>query len=255
MTIKILQLNIEKGRFLDAVVGYIRRHLFDIVCLQEVAGGRLASQGKNCYETITAFTGMHGELAVYLNIKGDTSSFIGNATLFRNELHLAFSHTIWLKPYQEKPDPKSIDFRNVARCALATILTRGGKEILVVNTHLAWGPTPNDALYKRNQAEKLYRWIKRNMNVPFLLSGDFNLNPQTKIVTSFSSLGVNLTKKYRITNTLNPRFHYAKNLFPSGLPVDYIIADRRLKVNEFYVEEKADLSDHYGLVAEICIDK
>lgn len=253
MGVRLLQLNIQKGRHLDAVIRYIRECHFDVVCLQEVAGGRLAFQGRNCYEEIITRTGLAGELAVYVNVKGDISSFIGNATLYRKPWAAEVNHTVWLKGYQEIATPNAIDPRMVARCALATILERNTTQILVVNTHLAWGPTPNDALYKRNQAAKLYQWIKTHAKVPFILAGDFNLNPQTAIVTKLTSLGVNLTKQYAVTNTLNPRFHYAKNLFPSGLPVDYIIADRRLTVKEFFVEKKADLSDHYGLVVEVSV--
>lgn len=253
MTIRFLQLNIQKGSHLPAVIRYIQKGRFDIVCLQEVAGGTLAAARRNCYEELVARTGTAGQLAVYTNVKGDVSSFIGNATLFHPAWNCAVSHIIWLKRYQEVADPVRVDPRVVARCALATILTRDKTELLLVNTHLVWGPTPNDALYKRNQADILYRWIKSHAKLPFILAGDFNLNPQTNIVTKLSRLGVNLTKRYRITNTLNPRLHYAKNLFPSGLPVDYVITDKRIMVKKFFVEDSVDLSDHYGLVAEISL--
>lgn len=253
MTIRLLQLNIQKGAHLDAVIRYIRGGRFDIVCLQEVAGGSLAYHEKNCYEEIMTRTGMVGQLAVYTNVTGDVSSFAGNATLYRKPWVTAVNTIIWLKRYQEITHPNKIDPRIVARCALATIIECNATQILVVNTHLAWGPTPNDALYKRNQAEKLYQWIKTHAKVPFILAGDFNLNPRTIIVTKLGSLGINLTKRYHVSNTLNPRLHYAKNLFPSGLPVDYIITDRRLTVKAFFVEKKVDLSDHYGLSVEVSV--
>lgn len=253
MVIRLLQLNIQKGAHLDAVIRYIRNGRFDIVCLQEVAGGRFAHKRGNCYEDVIAQTGLMGQLAVYITVAGDVSSFIGNATFYRHPWALIVNHVVWLKRYQEVPHPTTVDQRRVARCALATTFRSRTRQILVVNTHLAWGPTPNDALYKRNQAEKLHRWIRAHDDIPFVLTGDFNLNPKTEIVSRLGRLGNNLTKQYHISNTLNPRVHYAKNLFPSGLPVDYIITDRRLTIKKFLVEEAADLSDHYGLVAEVTL--
>lgn len=252
MIIKLLQLNIEKGSHLPAVIGYINTHGFDIVCLQEVSSGRFSPTGVNCFERIRTQTGLEATLAPYIGFRGDPSTFFANATFWSKKCKSLTSHIIWLKRYEEVSKVPT-DFRYSPRCALAIFFTINGKKLLVVNTHLAWGPTPDDAAYKRNQAEKLYAWLKNHRNDPFVLTGDFNLNPHTLIVSRFSTLGNNLTKQYGITNTLNPRTHIAKLLFPSGLPVDYIIADIRLRVREFHVEEDVDLSDHFGLIAEFSL--
>lgn len=247
MDIKFFQLNIEKGSHLDAVIDYIKKGKFDIVCLQEVAGGKLSSKRQNCYEMLLKQMKRQGEIAIYLSAAGDLSTFIGNATLFSSGWRMLSHHTIWLKRYREMNHiPR--EWTRVPRCALAVLLEKNGKQIMVVNTHLAWGPTPDDAVYKKNQAEKLYQWLKTHIHAPFILAGDFNLNPHTVIVTRLSRLGNNLIKQYKVTNTLNLRTHSAKNLFPSGLPVDYVITDRRIRVKNFFVEETVDLSDHLGLV-------
>lgn len=252
MTIKLLQLNIEKGSHLRGVYRYINEHDFDIVCLQEVSSGRFTPTGVNCFEQLRQKTGLEGQFAPYIGLRGDPSSFFANATFWSKKCEIIASHIIWLKRYEEVSRVPT-DFRYSPRCALAIFFAIDGKKLLVVNTHLAWGPTPDDAAYKRNQAEKLYAWLKNHRNDPFVLTGDFNLNPHTLIVSRFSTLGNNLTKQYGISNTLNPRTHRAKLLFPSGLPVDYIIADKRLRVREFHVEEEVDLSDHLGLVVEFLL--
>lgn len=252
MNIKVLQLNIEKGSHLDTVTTYIKRNNFDIVMLQEVTGGSFSHAGKNCFESILKKTVYQGELGIYIGAVGDISSFCGNATLFLPPWKMISSHIIWLKRYQEyRVIPP--EWIKVPRCALVVLLEKNGKKIMVVNTHLAWGPTSDDALYKRNQAEKLYLWMKAHTSIPFILAGDFNLNPHTVIVSRLSQLGNNLIKKYKVTNTLNPRTHRAKDLFPSGLPVDYIITDHRIRINNFFVEESVDLSDHLGLVLECAL--
>lgn len=250
--IKLLQLNIEKGSHLPAVVRYINDHDFDIVCLQEVTSGRFSPTGVNCFERLRQKTGLEGILAPYIGLRGDASSYFANATLWQKKCEPIVSHTIWLKPYEEVSET-TMDFRYSPRCALAIFFVIDGKKLLVVNTHLAWGPTPDDAAYKRNQAEKLYIWLKAHRHDPIVLAGDFNLNQHTVIVSRFSTLGNNLTKQYKITNTLNPATHRTKMLFPSGLPVDYIISDRRVMVHKFFVENEVDLSDHLGLVVEFSL--
>lgn len=250
MDIKFFQLNIERGNHLDAVIAYIKKGNFDVVCLQEVAAGQFSIARRNCYEELLKKIGYSGLLNSYIGATGDIASFIGNATFYNNTWKLLANHVIWLKRYQEVEKFPPRDVAKIPRSALAMLLERSGKQLMVVNTHLAWGPTPNDAVYKKNQAEKLYLWLKTHIRAPFILAGDFNLNPHTVIVTRLSRLGNNLIKQYKITNTLNPRTHRAKNLFPSGLPVDYVITDRRIRVKNFFVEEAIDLSDHFGLVLE-----
>lgn len=254
MTFTILQLNIWEGKFLDQVISYINEKRFDVVCLQEVTGGEYSKNGRNCFSELVKKTGMKGELAIYASLKNDITSYLGNATLYQSDWKQLSNHVIWMKHYKEMDTSKIHDGRQVPRCAQAMVLERSGQKVMVVNTHLMWGPTPDDAVYKRNLAIKLYRWMRHHGQDPFVLTGDFNLNPHTKIVSDFSKLGQNLTVKYRITNTLNPRIHYAQQLFPSGLPVDYIIVDKRFHVASFKIEETVDLSDHYGLVTTLRFD-
>lgn len=249
MKIKILQLNIRFGLHLDRVIRYIKENDFDIVNLQEVSGGLFSSDKGNNYEKLIEHTGMEGELAIYVHRTGTVTSYRGNATLYKRDWIMLSNHVVWMKRYKEVDQIKTLDPRKTPRCALCVLLEKNGKQLLVINTHLAWGPTDMDALYKKNQVKKLYRWIKTHKDKPFILTGDFNLNPNTVIVRSLSSLGVNLVKRYGVTNTLNPRTHYARHLFPSGLPVDHIIVDKRIRVTKFFVEQK-DLSDHLGLVME-----
>jgi len=247
MIIKLLQLNIEKGKRLGEIATYIKRGNFDIVCLQEVTSGKFSATGINTFETLKKETGLDGFLAPYLGFAGDASSCFANATLFGARASLVVNHTIWLKRYEEVSSLK-LKYEKMPRAALAVLLNIHGKKLMVINTHLAWGPTPQERVYQTNQASKLYEWIRNHREDPFVLTGDFNLNPHTFTVARLGSLGTNLITKYKITNTLNPMTHRVPALFPSGIACDYIITDRRLAITNFFVEEQADLSDHFGLV-------
>lgn len=253
MICRLLQLNIWHGKQIEKIISYIKKGNFDIVCLQEVAAGYFAYRQINTYERLIHETGMTGQLVPYVSIAGEVVSYVGLATLFGKRLAMVGNHIVWMKRFEEVEKNEPLDFRRTPRCALATVVKENRKRLMVINTHLAWGPTPSDTVYKKNQAEKLYRWITKHTKDPVILAGDFNLNPHTTIVSKLSQLGVNLVTHNHITNTLNPRLHYAKNLFPSGLPVDYVIADRRLTIKKFFVEDRVDLSDHYGLVTEFSL--
>ncbi|MDQ6985641.1 MAG: hypothetical protein Q9M91_04330 [Candidatus Dojkabacteria bacterium] len=62
----------------------------------------------------------------------------------------------------------------------------------------------------------------------------------------FEELGLNLTRNYSFTNTLNPDLHRAKHLFPEGIPCDQVIVDKRIEVIDFKIITQ-NISDHYGL--------
>ena len=65
-------------------------------------------------------------------------------------------------------------------------------------------------------------------------------------------MATNLIVKNKVTNTLNPRVHYArKKLFPPGLAVDYIYISKHFKQKKFKVLKNLDLSDHFGLESEL----
>lgn len=249
----------ERGRFLSRIIRYIKENDFDIVALQEVSGNSFSYKRQNCFGDLIRETGYTGQLSTYVNTRGDISSYLANATLFKKSWKLHANHVIWMKRYTEVVKPEMVtnpilsNFRKTPRCALATLLEKNNFQVMVINTHLAWGPTPDDAVYKKNQATKLLKWIKAHSLNPYIITGDFNLNPRTLIVSRFSRLGNNLTLKYKAGNTLNPRTHKVKHLFPTGIPVDYIISDKQIKVGTFYLEDKVDLSDHLGLVAEFSV--
>lgn len=252
MTVKILQLNIEKGKRIDAILKFVHKNKFDILSLQEVTNGKFNPGQRNMFDVLKDKTGFDGIMIPYLGFRGDPSTYYANAILWNEHYHLVVAHAIWLKRYMEVTS-LVLDYRKSSRVALAALLTFQGKNLMVISTHLAWGPTPNERVYQRNQAAKLYDWLKTHRQQPFVLTGDFNLNPHTYTVEKLGSLGSNLTTKYKITNTLNPRTHRIPALFPSGLAVDYIITDKRLTIKKFFVEELEDLSDHFGLVVEFSL--
>jgi len=249
MTIKFLQLNIFKGTYLDEIINFVKKGDFDILQFQEVAGGPLSFNKIDCFQQLKTALNYQGELTACWRLKSDPTSYFGNATLIKQSFKITKKEVVWFKAYREVESAKKRRIKDDPRCALAVKIQINQQFLWFVNTHLAWGPTPEDKPYKLIQGQKLGQFIK-NLSEPFILSGDFNVPPSSAIIACLNKIGRNLVVEQGIINTLNPRIHRVKELFPQGLAVDFVFTHPSLKVSNFKVTT-ANLSDHYGLSLQI----
>lgn len=252
--IKILQLNIFRGKFIDTIINYIKKNDFDIVHLQEVTTGKVSFNNISCPEHLHAsFQNTHTmEYAKTWESAEDTNGSFGNATLYRNFFSLAQKKILRLKPFRKIPDFEKRHVDDDPRLALGLLLSYQEKRFWSLNTHLAWSPTSKDTPEKLSQGKKLVEFIK-GINDPFILSGDFNVDTESQIISWLSLYGKNLIAENSLTNTLNPRTHYAKSLFPMGVAVDFIFTAHKIRVENFQVIDEPDLSDHFGLSATLSL--
>lgn len=254
MQLKVLQLNIEGGRKFADLIHFIKQEQFDILQLQEVAGGRLSRVGFDTWEALQKELGYKGELIPYLLLKHTPQSYSGIATLFHPALTFDEKNVLWLRDFYELSSfdrTNTEQVKDLPRCALALRFLLAQKPVWFINVHLAWGPTPVDEPYKVEQGQKLISFVQ-SLTEPFLLSGDFNVTNESKVVLGLEQFGVNHARNHGITNTLNPTLHRAQNLFPAGLGVDFLFTSPDLRTENFFLVDKPDLSDHYGL--QITVD-
>lgn len=249
MIIKLLHLNILYGRYIDALVHYLKDKDFDILCFQEVGNGRVSAHGTDNFEEIKTRLGYHGEKAISWHVAGDNESYEANAILFKPTLKLISKEVVWLKEFAKVVDFETRQFQADPRTALMLELEKDGKTFSVVTTHLSWGPNSEDEPHKLEVGKKLFEYMQ-HVQPPFILTGDFNVNPSTKLVSMINKLGRNLTADNHVTNTLNPRTHKATHLFPPGLAVDYIYVTEGINIKQFKVLDSLDISDHLGLYLE-----
>ncbi len=249
MQLRFLQLNMCKGRFLPEVINFIKENNFDIVSLQEVSGGMWGYQHQYCFEEIKTALDYNAEIVSTWKDPKDFTSYLGNATFFNKSIVLKGKNVLWLKEFAEVENKEGLVFELLPRAALDIQLEIKGKPLRVINAHLAWGPNEKDDQNRLDQGKKFYNYLK-TIDEPYIISGDFNVFADSQIVSWVSEFGKNLISEHGITNTLNPRVHRAKHLFPQGLAVDYIFPSLELKINEFRVINDIDLSDHFGLLLE-----
>lgn len=250
MPIKFLQLNMYMGKCMDNLLPYLKEQDFDILSFQEVSGDAISFHKANTFQQICNL-GYEGELSVTWRYKGNPHSFFGEAIFFKPSFTFLHKDEIWLKPYAELATLDGFASEDFPKSVLSVTLEKEGKKIDVLSAHLAWSPIADDTPEKLRQATIFIDYLK-TVREPFILSGDFNVSPETKVVEMIDKFGRNLTKKYKLTNTMNLRIHRNKEalLKEGGVAVDYIYTSRDITVKKFDLLENLDLSDHLGLYME-----
>jgi endonuclease/exonuclease/phosphatase family metal-dependent hydrolase len=247
MKYRLFHLNILKGRLLGRLIPYLLNKQYDFLNLQEVAGGKMGFDGRDSFTIIKNALGYDGRLIINEQTVGDEQSYSGNAMFFKKSIAAGPAETLWLKKFRKITDATLV--QDYPHALMSQIFKLNGKPIQIINCHLAWGPTPKDKKFKLIQGRRLVEYVKK-IRIPFVLSGDFNLTADSRIVKALDRLVRNLTVETKIPNTLNGHIHRIKRLFPKGLAVDFVFVSKSIRVKKFQLVDKPDLSDHYGLALE-----
>lgn len=245
MQFKLLNLNIYGGKYYDNIVSFVRTSDFDILCFQELKAGTLGFTRTNILEQLKKDLKMEAEFAFTTNLVGDKSSYDGNAIFYKNGLKTRNRQIVQLYPFLEVLPNQTI-FNSYPRNALSLDFLIDNTTFSVINTQLAWNIKPEETRAQLAVGQKLFEFVK-NFKNDYVLAGDFNLESDSHTVSQFGKVGRNLTQENGLTNTLNPRTHRAKEIFPKGLAVDFIFTTSNIRVEEFKLVDTPDLSDHFGL--------
>lgn len=153
---------------------------------------------------------------------------------------------------------KNFKFENVSRDPQA-IVVKGDKDFLVCNIHGVSLPGDKNDSEERLEQSKTILGFARSINMPAIIGGDFNLNPDTKSVKMFEEAGYkNLIKDYKIVSTRN---HFAweqaeVQLVKQGFEffgkqyfADYVFVSPEIKIKNFEVPN-IEVSDHSPLILD-----
>lgn len=257
MLISLLQLNMNADNYWGTLVKFLTSEDFDVITLQEVTGkdtvsGNFSSQ-RDCFTDLMLVLGARydGQLAIGDRYTSNPkTSYMGNATFYKKDFQLVEKNRVTLHELK-KPFPSDIrTYEGHGRNILHLTLQKNGIKFSVLNTHFAWAKTPKEEPHQTEQGKLLTEYLKK-VPAPYLFAGDFNLSPDQPTIHSINSIATNLTSKFGIANTLNPREHRAKDLFPPGVAIDYIFISKDIQAKNFQVLSELDLSDHFGLTATI----
>lgn len=250
------------GTQLSKIQEFIAQNDFDILCLQEVSGigaiqGNITATREGYMKD--SFTELqqtlrqthHGQLAIAQYMASDPKrAYFGNAILYKKDFLLKDQHILPLFSHSTPFPTEATSYEEVGRNVLHLTLEKDGKTINVVSAHLAWAKTKEEQPHQREQNKKLIAYMQQ-LATPWVLTGDFNIDPNQQSIVDLEALGKDLTKTYNIPNTIDPTFHRNWEKIKPGFPIDYIFVSPDVQVNDFRVLENIHLSDHLGLTATL----
>ncbi len=238
-TLKIVSLNIEADRHLEAVANFIHVQKPDVVMLQEVLDKNIGYFEKSI--------GMKGIYAPQNVIYDDTEEYtLGLLTL--TNLSVSNSYSAYYKGSADKLPRLHIGEtpEGSARVLLVTEVTKENRHYRLLNTHFTWTPNgkPNE-----QQCQDLEILLKILEKIPeFVFCGDFNAPRGTAIFDA-------IAKRYKdnipieITTTIDKNLHKAGDL---NYVVDGLFTTSRYLANVVKIHN--GVSDHCGVTAEIKIN-
>jgi len=256
---KILTLNIWGGRVgRDKVLDFFRAHQdVDIFCLQEVwsapyehidgqdAGGAPIDNKKSMTRGLSDISEiLTGHTAHFQPLFEDN---YGLLMMVSKECEIVEegSECVYMHEGYVSPD----ELGDHARLLQYVTLKREQELLTVLNFHGLWHPRP-EAWGKRDiperieQSKKIVSFLEQ-FNHPVVLSGDFNLRPDTESMKIIEDVGLrNLITEYGITSTRTSFYEKPEKY------ADYTLVSEGVTVKDFKVLPD-EVSDHAALYLEI----
>lgn len=249
MHLKVVQVNIYKGRYLNSLVSFLKTQYADIVFMQEVTSGvvNLSGVDSNIFEFLKRELSCEGVFYPSATIIDKTNSFQGNAVLTRHKI--LESKFIPLNRHSGMTLDRfnNSDFFPVfPRSIVEAKIEINDNEIVALSCHGAWTAPPQDNEENYRQAKLVAKHLK-DLKLPFIMGADMNMPPETRVIKTIEKSAKNLIVGSGILQTTHPVVHKA---VPRGFLVDYIFTSKHFK--KISIEAPNILvSDHLPLVAEV----
>ena len=248
MSTKIVCLNLfEGGQFWDKIVTFFKREQADIYCLQEAMQGG-SDQPDNFY-TIERLKRFLPDFYYYFSpelyqVRPNSEGDAGN--LIVSKFPFLQSETVFLHGQYEKikrDDEKGFSHypKNLQHVEVDT----GNRRLHVFNLHGIWGLDGGDTPERLRMSEIILKNV--TAVAPSVLTGDFNVQPNTETIRRIESCMTNVFKD-RLVTSFNMR-HKTNPGYATAV-VDLFFAIPELRVVSARCPDD-DVSDHKPLVVEI----
>lgn len=247
MKLKVIQLNIWRGKLLTNALQFINEENPDIILLQEVYSTELSGMPvthrlyQALQEKLPEYKSAYGAAFTDTTKLGDIES--GNAIFSKFEI-LETTNTFFDVPYKTFDEQSQTDFSYNPQTILGAKLDVNGVEVNAFSVHGIWGRDGLDSDRRLQMGKIIIEQIQGKKNV--ILGGDFNLRPDTKTVKNIeqhveSVFGETLTRTFNLEHKKAGGYKTAA--------VDMLFASRNIKV----ISKKCpdiNVSDHLPLVVE-----
>ncbi|MDO8581505.1 MAG: endonuclease/exonuclease/phosphatase family protein [bacterium] len=251
LNLKMIQVNIWKGKFLDALVDFLRKENPDIITMQEVTAGEensCADKTLDLFIYLRDALSLSGVVVRTFGFHGDTYAYHGSAIFVKGDI--VSQKEVWLRPYTELPqtyEDNPVSWPLLSRSLLDATICIQNKTMHIISVHGAWNKEPVDTVENVRQAELIAAHIRTLRGEPFLLGGDLNMTPETQVIRTIDAVAQNAMKNLGMKSTLHPTIHKTAKEKPDGLLVDYIYTSPHFTVEKMSVPIVA-VSDHLPVV-------
>lgn len=259
MSLKLIQLNIERNKHWDKVLPFLEREDADVLCLQEIFAcdiPKLEMLGYRC---------QFGQIATfpYDFEKPDELFPQGVVLASRPPLHEAAVHHYYAAPQPELPQAlqgssaltlTAEDKRAMTHQTVVTgAVQMNNTQFVIASTHFTWtrqGRVAND--FQKHDMQSLLEYLKRYPSL--LLTGDFNI-PRHQ-----NELYEQLAQRYQdhvpesVTSTMDVDVHYAGHIPEIRADLEQYVVDYIFSTPDYQVKNvrtQFGVSDHCALIAEV----
>lgn len=252
--LKIIQINIWKGKMLPALVDFLQPEAPDLITMQEVSGG---AENLHPDKTIDLFAHLKKQLAydgayaLEYHVAGYPKAYAGKAILTNGTI--IAKNIVWIRPMHEIPRKKNQrDYPNLPRNLLDCTIRLKRKTLHVICAHGAWTHNPTDTPEKIRQAKLMVDYLKTLHEQPYILAGDLNVAPNTEVIRLLETVAHNAVTAppSNITRTTHPRIHKTAGFKPQGVLCDYLFTSSHFTVVSIDAPEVA-VSDHLPVRATL----
>ena len=249
MKLKIIQINIFKGKYLDNLVQFLKVEDADFITMQEVSRGIVSNHTSSVdiFSYLMDTLGLNGVFHNDVEVVGHPDVLHGNGVL--TKYRILESSQIPLKrnrplTVREFGDRKF--FPVFPRSIVDAKVDVSGALIHALSLHGAWTAPPTDNAETLRQSELIAKHLK-SLDEPFIMGADMNTTPKMQVIKLIEKAAQNFMKGSGIKRTTHPQVH---KVAYKELLVDYIFASKEFK--RLSIKAPAVLvSDHLPVVAEV----
>jgi len=245
--LKLLQLNAWGGRLEYAIDDLLHVEKPDILCLQEAIS--FEAEGSGLFITLENVQKEHnlpyrafGPVFSFSYMKGVAK--FGNAVLSRrpiNKSKVVFTHL------EHQDDYMWGEHSNNMRNFVHAVIDVDGRPCHIITHHGFWVPDHKQGNSETlKQMKHLADYIK-TLEGPIILTGDFNLSPDSESLRELNGMLTNLSIEHRLKTTRT-------NLTYKTETCDYIFVSKAVKIKSFEALDKV-VSDHKALKLEFELRK
>ncbi|MBI5221501.1 MAG: endonuclease/exonuclease/phosphatase family protein [Candidatus Magasanikbacteria bacterium] len=266
---KLLSLNTYCGYFFEPLMAFIEKNATDtdIFCFQELmhndenhfhSGPFRANFFSEISKVLKDFQGIFAPVQPGVNPDGDTDEniYFGLGIFIKNKFKIQNNGDFFIVGDEQsyvKGQEKTLPFK----IQYAQFII-GKKLFTICNVHgTAWPVNKLDSDERLEQSQKILSFVNKQLGEK-IITGDFNLFPQTKSVTIFEEAGFrNLVKDFNISSTrgslikkMHPEYYAVGRVFQEF--ADYTFVSPGIEVKKYSVPD-LPLSDHLPLILEFNI--